>query len=206
LYFTSNSRGDNSIKTSRDPTSEFWVSLRNDNNAWSQPEWVNIRVPHGIQKDGISVTNDKTIYFWAIYKENGKNQADLFECKYENGTYSTPEKLPEPINGSYVDAFPFVAADNSYIIVSSLRPGGYGMSDLYITFRKKDGSWTTPKNMGDGVNSSAKEGFPFVSRDGKYLFFNSSRASSINSKPIPEGVGNIFWLSANIIDELRTKE
>lgn len=80
------------------------------------------------------------------------------------------------------------------------------MSDLYVTFKKKDGSWTTPKNMGDGVNSSAREGFPFVSRDGKYLFFNSSRASSINTRPIPEGAGNIFWVSATIIEDLRPKE
>lgn len=80
LYFTSTSRGDNRIKNSGDPTSEFWVSSRNDDNTWSQPEYLNINVPHRIQKDGMSVTNDRTIYFWAFYKENGKNKQIFLEA------------------------------------------------------------------------------------------------------------------------------
>jgi len=44
---------------------------------------------------------------------------------------------------------------------------------------------------------------PYVSSDGEYFFFNSSRVSVLNTKPIPGGPGNVYWLDAKIIEELK---
>jgi hypothetical protein len=60
--------------------------------------------------------------------------------------------------------------------------------------------------MGPKTNSEAKDRFPYVSPDGKYFFFNSSRVSSLNAEPIPDGRGNVFWVDAKIIEELKPKE
>ena len=70
--------------------------------------------------------------------------------------------------------------------------------DLYISFRKKDDSWTVPENMGKAVNTSSSELRPYVTPDGKYLFFTSDRPNS-------KGIGNIYWVDAKIIEELRPK-
>ena len=40
--------------------------------------------------------------------------------------------------------------------------------------------------MGPKINTFAKECYPFVTFDGKYLFFMSNRVSELNAKPIPE--------------------
>jgi hypothetical protein len=77
------------------------------------------------------------------------------------------------------------------------------MSDLYISFRYNDGSWTTPKNMGRKINSDAKEGYPYVTVDGKYLFFYSTRVSALNERRIPDGPGNVYWIDAKMIQELK---
>jgi hypothetical protein len=57
--------------------------------------------------------------------------------------------------------------------------------------------------MGPQINTGAKEAFPFVSFDGKYLFFMSNRVSELNNRPIPDGPGNVYWVDAGIIDTLR---
>ncbi len=77
------------------------------------------------------------------------------------------------------------------------------MSDLYISFRNDNGLWTKPKNLGRTINSAAKDEYPYISPDGKYLFFNINRPSALNKNKIPDGPGNIYWVNANFIDKLK---
>ncbi len=75
------------------------------------------------------------------------------------------------MNTEFSEHDPFVAPDESYLIFTSTRPGGFGREDLYIGYKKVDGSWTEPKNMGKTINSSGVDFCPMLSPDGKYLFF-----------------------------------
>jgi hypothetical protein len=75
-------------------------------------------------------------------------------------------------------------------------PESYGGGDLYIGFKKRDGSWTRPMNMGPRINTPQNDHLAMVSGDGKYLFFRSER----------EGISGIYWVSTKIIDALRPKE
>jgi hypothetical protein len=74
---------------------------------------------------------------------------------------------------------------------------------LFVSFRAEDGSWTRPRNLGAQVNSPWKDEYPYVSADGKYLFFNSNRPSSLYESPIPDGPGNIYWVNASVIEKAR---
>ncbi|UXP31768.1 OmpA family protein [Reichenbachiella agarivorans] len=77
-----------------------------------------------------------------------------------------------PYNSSeYNNAYPAVAEDGSFMIYSSDQPGGYGLSDLYITYWKNDG-WTEPKNLGPEINTSERDVFP--SLNGNILYFASN--------------------------------
>ena len=82
------------------------------------------------------------------------------------------------------------------MIFSSDKPGGYGRSDLYISHKKTDGSWSEPMNMGETVNSEFSEYGATITPDGKYLFFTSNR----------NGSEDIFWISTKIIEELSSKK
>ena len=108
-----------------------------------------------------------------------------------------PLFLNENINlKGYLNWTPFVSPDERYLIFSSHRNGGQGDGDLYICFRKKDLTWTRPINMGETINTRHQERFPYVSPDGKYLFF---------TRPNPPNRDDIWWVSAKIIDRLREK-
>ena len=75
--------------------------------------------------------------------------------------------MPGRTNGSA-----FIAKDKSYIIYSSQRTGGYGWDDLYISFRKKAGGWTTPINLGPTINTIHAEFSPQVTPDGRFLLYS----------------------------------
>ncbi|WP_412970847.1 TolB family protein [Glaciecola sp. MF2-115] len=115
-----------------------------------------------------------------------------------NGKYEQPKSLGPQFGIGRYNAHPFIAPDESYIIFDSIRDGGYGKSDLYISFRGADGSWGPAINMGDKINTAASEKSPSVSPDGKFLFFD------LRTKRGNEEV-NIYWVDAQIIDTLRPK-
>ena len=99
----------------------------------------------------------------------------IYVSKYTNGKYSLPERLSDSINdigGNH----PYIAPDESFIIYDSERPDDtYGTSDLYISFRNKEGKWMKPQNLGEGINSPYDERRAFLTNDRKYLFFASAR-------------------------------
>jgi len=112
------------------------------------------------------------------------------------GKYEEPKLMSEKIN-SGKSFHPFIAPDESYLIFDGKREGGYGDSDIYISFRQQDGSWGTAINLGDKVNTSAWEAAASVTPDGKYLFFNRNMGTDKY-----ENV-DIFWVDAQIIETLR---
>jgi outer membrane protein OmpA-like peptidoglycan-associated protein len=82
------------------------------------------------------------------------------------------------------------------LIFASDKPGGFGESDLYKS-TWKDGVWSTPINLGEKINTSNDELFPFVSNNGT-LYFSSNGwpgnggldvfyQNEINSNPVHIG-------------------
>ncbi len=113
-----------------------------------------------------------------------------------DGKYEEPKLLGEQFSIGRYNAHPYIAPDESYIIWDSRREGGFGSSDLYISFRVIDGSWGSAINMGDKINTINKENYPSVSADGKYLFFDKRAAE--NNDDV-----DIYWVDAQIIESLR---
>lgn len=130
--------------------------------------------------------------------ENPNSPFDIYCISYNYSKYNEPENLGENINSDYWETSVFVDPDETYLIFESNRPGGYGQTDLYISFKDADNDWTKAINMGETVNSAACEGSPFVSADGLYLFFNSDRIQQFNRNP--------YWMSAEIIYSLKQND
>ncbi|NAS29890.1 hypothetical protein GTQ40_02800 [Flavobacteriaceae bacterium R38] len=122
------------------------------------------------------LTQSGNIYF-AITPHSSDN-SDLYVSEYKNGEYGTPKNLPAHINSKNIEGDAFVAPDESYIIFASFeREQNLGKSDLFISFNE-NGNWTSPVWLGKEINSEGYDGSPFVTEDGKYLIFTSSRGST----------------------------
>ncbi len=143
-----------------------------------------------------SITSNGNLYF-SFRRDNGR----IFDIAYLKNMQNDQQPIifPQPLNSPVTDDGPFVAPDESYLLFESSRPGGIERSvDIYICFRRKDGTFGSPINMGETVNSKFTERFPYVSPDGKYLFFGSDRRQD------PNAFGtDTYWMDASIIEKLR---
>ena len=138
-----------------------------------------------------------TLYFPARL-DDSIGKSDIYRSQFVNGSYGAPVNLGSTINTKYIEGDLCVAPDESFLIVSCWdRPDNNGESDLYVSFRKNDGSWTTLKNMGKPINTKYNENCPTISPDGKYFFYISV---DVDSK-----TANCYtsWVDAKIIAELK---
>ncbi|UII79542.1 PD40 domain-containing protein [Flagellimonas sp. CMM7] len=112
-----------------------------------------------------------------------------------DGKREAPKPFGEEINTGKWTAHPFIAQDETYIIWDSEREGGYGDSDMYISFKQSDGSWGAAINFGDKINTDGEDGGGYVTPDGKYLSY-CPRCSPPYDR---------MWVDAEIIETLRPK-
>ena len=68
--------------------------------------------------------------------------------------------------------------------MSAEREDSKGERDLYVSFVKKDSTWTKPLNLGDVVNTLGDETGPFLASDDKSLYFSSTGFSGFGGADI----------------------
>jgi Tol biopolymer transport system component len=117
-----------------------------------------------------SVAADGTLYFGSKRNE-GLGENDLYRSRLVGGVYQKPENLGDAINTSATEADPFIAPDQSYLILCSDRDGGQGEGDLYVSFNQ-NGRWTIPQNLGKLINTEVFDYTPVVSPDGQKFYFS----------------------------------
>jgi hypothetical protein len=141
---------------------------------------------------------------------------DLYVSEFVEGRYTEPARLGDAVNSAQDEADPYIAPDESYLMFSSNRKEGEG---IYICYKKSDGSWTRARNMGAAINSIGSVNVGSVTPDGKHIFLFSIKRqherwsheplSYQDKLEILGGPGNgsidIFWVSAEIIDELKRR-
>ena len=174
---------------------DIWY-MQKGANGWSEP--IDAGSPLNSDKFelGPSVSGNGTVYFFSPNIPGGHGLGDIYRSKCIQGRYEKPENLGDSINSGSMDVGPFIAPDESYLLFSSYRSGGYGDFDIYVSYRKKDGTWTKAKNLGESINTPARESTSTVSPDGKHLFFISRR----------NGIGEYFWVDAKIIEDMKPRE
>ena len=121
-----------------------------------------------------------------------------------DGKREEPTAFGKQINTGRMNAHPFIAPDESYLLWDGRRDSGYGNSDIYISFKQEDGSWGEAINLGDTINTEAWEAAATVTPDGKYLFFNRNMGKRKETDKYDDV--DIFWVSAQVIEQLRPKQ
>lgn len=178
----------------RTERNNYWV-IEKTKKGWSEPKPISENVGRMTIRWRISVSNKGTLYFGAT-DAGGKGASDIYVSRFINGDYEKPENLGETINTEFSETAPFIASDESYIIFGREARRNKDVRDgLYIAFKNQAGSWGNSIYMGDEINAGGANN-PYVSPDGKYLFFNSGRNRNFD----------IWWVDAKIIEELRSQE
>ncbi len=138
-------------------------------------------------------TNLKNYYLSTTFP--GTSLRDISILKI-NGTDTIVKNLGLPISTNANEGDFFVARDESYIIHARTTPPLAG--DLYISYKKEDGSWTNSKSLGSEINMPhpSWEYGPFVTQDNKYMFFSRGGTTMPTY--------STYWVKIdNIVDSLR---
>jgi len=137
-----------------------------------------------------------------FYPNQAKNGALFYFNISKRKTYYAPNK-----NGKFPEVqelniefgvHAFISPSQDYLVSNTRNreDAQRNDSDIYVCFKKKNGTWSKPINLGNEVNSNFGETSPSITPDGKYLFF-----SRYNDEG---GLPNFYWVSTEVINTLKT--
>jgi len=103
-----------------------------------------------------------------INDENGEVQLKIYHGIKGADDWEAVSELPF-CSDQYSVAHPALSDDGKYLVFMSNMPGGFGGMDLYLV-NNENGIWSTPVNLGPGINTEKNESFPFWHASGVLLF------------------------------------
>ncbi len=162
---------------------DLWRSKRTANGDWSSPEKLDLSTP---EADWYVTFASGDLYF-----TNGT----MYQGKREEGAYKNLQKVNGVFNDSDVRD-PVMAPNGDYVIFSRLPDDSTAKADLYITFAEGT-EWSAPVRLDDTINTEAFEFAPYISPDGRFLFF--SRRDQWEQATF----SNVYWVSLEIIEAYR---
>ena len=134
-------------------------------------EGINTPLNEGAQS--ISA-NGKLLFFTACHREDGMGECDLMYAEKRDNRWTTAQNLGRPINSKASEKQPSISANGEELYFSSDRKNSDKNMDIYVSRRQKDGTWATPQNLGENINTSGREETPFIHPDGQTLYFMSN--------------------------------
>lgn len=161
--------------------------MKNDEKIWysnkTESGWGKAQFLEGPINEGwilsVAAAKDGALYLSGEFE----NKGGIFRAKPVNDQYRNIEFL---FKGSH----PYISPDESYIVFDVFDKNGNVA--LYASFRNQQGYWKEGVKLGPEINATKTEAFGEVSPDGKFLFFHRE--------------GDIYWVEAKIIEDLRLKE
>lgn len=200
-----------------------------DFNTWiaekTEEGWSELHFIEGLGYEGkdivvCSASPDGTLYFQAAL-DDSLGGFDFYYSELIDGKYQKLKNMGAPVNTDQTEAGPCISPDGSYLLYSAADyQDSLGSLDLYVAFKKPDGSWTKGFNLGNGVNSKHSEKFPSISPDGKYFFYvggafpeRQFEYTDLDYEGMMEGnlgpqngLGDdVYWASTSIIEKLRAE-
>lgn len=143
------------------------------NEFWNNPLNLNPQLYADGQIRTVGITSNGNIL---LLSRNDNDIYNLYYSTYNKETNSwTPiSKFPKEINTSKSwQTFGSLSKNGDTLYFSSNREGGFGGFDIWMSIKTSSG-WSAPINLGKNVNSQFDEIAPFLTENGKRLFFSSN--------------------------------
>ena len=167
------------------PFAEIFTTKLDNKERWEKPKGL----PDKINRPGYHTANPRfsedgnTMYFTrALMEGDDLTESRIFISERGKSSWGAANDL-EVVNGEYLATHPTIGSllGNEVLIFASDMPGGEGGFDLYYSL-KQGGSFTTPVNMGEQINTPGDEFTPYF-RDNT-LYFSSDGWPSIGGLDI----------------------
>jgi outer membrane protein OmpA-like peptidoglycan-associated protein len=158
---------------------ELYTMKKDEDGNWLSPELlkgdVNGRFhegPASFSPDGSTIYFTRSNYFKRkmVVNESAENNLKIFQAKLVDGKWKNLEEFPYN-SDDYSVGHPALSSDGKTMYFVSDMPGGFGGSDIYKC-QWENNAWSKPENLGNEVNTTGNEVFPYAHSDGA-LYFSS---------------------------------
>jgi len=173
LIFMSN------IRTAEDssayPNFNFW-SVTESNGKWSSPEELGSKKLIKNYNTQPCISNSGTIYFTSLtpdYRFQNPYKMEKVDGKYSEATLFEPVNKWTKIGAWKVG--PYAMDPDEKFLIVTIKEDDNSNDDLYISY-SKDGEWTSPTKLNNSINTTQKEGFPYITSDGEFLIFTRQKS------------------------------
>ncbi len=100
-------------------------------DTWDQIENLGPTVNTPYNEDGVFIHPDGTTIYFSSQGHNSMGGYDIFETNFEDGFWTKPTNMGRPINSADDDIYFVLTADGKNAYLSSAKPQGMGMQDIY---------------------------------------------------------------------------
>lgn len=178
VFASDRSSGFNLLKQKNQTTGRDYITLyvseKLGDSAFSKPKELSSKFSELNKNTGnISfMGNRKTAFFCRnslTPSKNGTYNMQMYSAELNRkGSWGKIKLIPFCTNEqNYM--YPSVSPDGKQLFFVMERGDGFGGLDIYVSEKNKKG-WSRPENIGDKVNTSGHEGFPYISADNKLYF------------------------------------
>ncbi|MCE9537850.1 MAG: OmpA family protein [Bacteroidetes bacterium] len=184
IVFTGNKKA--TINSKKDPWTgktyyDLYFAEKDKNGNWLSPQIIKGEI-NGRYHEGPAAFNKKnnvayftrSNYFKSGLEKSSKNENNLklFKAKLVNNKWEQLEGMPFN-SDEYSVGHPCLSKDEKTLYFISDMPGGLGGTDIYKSVYEGK-KWKKPENLGNEINTSGNEMFPFISDDGTLYFSSDS--------------------------------
>lgn len=157
---------------------DLYISYKTP-DGWSEPVNMGKSINTQYWESSPSLSSDKHTLYFSSNRPSGFGGNDLYVTHLtQDGKWTKAVNLGPTINTKGDELAPLIHADNESLYFTSSGLPGYGGSDLFMSKRHGDTSWTTPQNLGYPINTIDNEGSLFVAADGVTAYYASDRSDS----------------------------
>ncbi len=141
-------------------------------------QWESARAFNSInteQNEGMArfAAHGQAFYFAGCMREDTEGGCDIYEATLSKGRIKQISRMDGQLNSRSWDSQPSITCDGQLMFFSSTRQGGMGGADIWFSRRLSSGDWSHAENLGS-INTPGDEEAPFISSDGKTLYFTST--------------------------------
>ncbi len=167
---TSFSPDNNTLYFKRGDSANMVFRSTRTNTGWSTPTSYNVR-NYLIYDFMPTISGNKYAASNGTWGQPSDANAWRFSVMPPSDADTSIQDLGPPLNSPGFNGDFFIAMDESYMIISTKETKDFEC-ELYISFRKKDKTWTNPQSLGPLINDGLAHRYgQYVSPDGKYLFY-----------------------------------
>ena len=174
LLILTSKRNERVVAAKKTQNEDLFFS-RGSNGFWSKAEALDAINTEYNEGSACISSDGSTLYFARCHAPGSMGSCDLFVAQIkEDSTWGNIKNLGVNVNSISWDSHPTLSHSEDTLYFASDRIGGFGLSDIYFTYKDENGWWAPAQNIGPLINTRGNEVSPFYHPKHQVLYFSSN--------------------------------